>query len=43
MTQNKMIWLGSGKYQERKTGKKLKRKSGTPWCRILPETLTGPH
>jgi hypothetical protein len=42
MTQNKMVWLGIGKYQERKTCKKQKKRLKTPWSSELPEKLTAP-
>ena len=43
MTWNKMIWLGSGKYQESKTGKKQKRRLKTLWSIALLEKLTFPQ
>ena len=42
MTQNKMVWVGSGKYQESKTGKKQKRRLKTPWSIVLLEKLIVP-
>jgi len=42
MTQNKMVWLGSGKYRESKTGKKQKRRIKTPWSIVLLEKLIVP-